>query len=251
MDAVFKALNDPSRRRLLDELYQRNGQSLAELCAYLPAMTRFGVMNHLAVLEEGGLIATRKAGRRKLHYLNSVPIRLVHDRWISKYTEPTVGRMARLKAHVEGETMSEPAHVFEMFINAEPRRVWQAIIDGEQTVKYYYGTRVESTWEPGAPIRYLGDDGSLVASGKVIAIDAPQRLEMTLVAHWDEALEAEGPSREVWLLEDANGATKLTVEMHDVEVGSKTYEDFMGGFPYILSGLKTFVETGQSLPAPY
>ena len=251
MDTVFKALNDSSRRRLLDELFKWDGQTLVELCAYLPGMTRFGVMNHLAVLEEGGLITTRKAGRHKLHYLNSVPIRLVHDRWISKYTEPTVGRLAGLKAHVEGGTMSEPTHVFQMFINAEPSRVWQAIIDGEQTVKYYYGTRVESTWEPGADLRYLGGDGSLVASGKVIAIDAPKRLEMTLVAHWDDALEAEGPSREVWLLEDANGATKLTLEMHDVEVGSKSYQDFMGGFPYILSGLKTFVETGNSLPALY
>jgi DNA-binding transcriptional ArsR family regulator/uncharacterized protein YndB with AHSA1/START domain len=251
MDTVFKALNDSSRRRLLDELFKQDGQNLAELCAYLPEMTRFGVMNHLAVLEEGGLITTRKAGRHKLHYLNPVPIRLVHDRWISKYTEPTVGRLAGLRAHLEGGTMSQPTHVFQMFINAERSRVWQAIIDGEQTVKYYYGTRVESTWEPGAPIRYLGGDGSLVASGEVLAIDAPGRLEMTLVAHWDDALEAEGPSREVWLLEDANGATKLTLEMHDVEVGSKTYEDFMGGFPYILSGLKTFVETGDSLPAPY
>ncbi len=147
--------------------------------------------------------------------------------------------------------MSEPTHVFQMFINAEPSRVWQAIIDGEQTVKYYYGTRVDSTWVPGAPIRYLGGDGSLVASGEVLAIDAPGRLEMTLVAHWDDALEAEGPSREVWLLEDANGATKLTLEMHDVEVGSKTYEDFMGGFPVHPLGLKTFVETGDSLPALY
>jgi uncharacterized protein YndB with AHSA1/START domain/DNA-binding transcriptional ArsR family regulator len=250
MDAVFKALNDSSRRRLLDELFERDGQTLVELCAYLPDMTRFGVMNHLAVLEQGGLITTRKAGRHKLHYLNPVPIRLVHDRWISKYTEPTVGRLAGLKAHVEGGTMSEPTHVYEVFINAAPSRVWQAIVDGEQTVKYYYGTRVESTWEPGAGLRYLGGDGSMVASGTVVAIDAPHRLEMTMVAHWDSDLEAEGPSREVWILEDFAGATKLTLEMHGVAVGSKTYEDFTSGFAYILSGLKTFVETGRSLPAP-
>lgn len=147
--------------------------------------------------------------------------------------------------------MSEPTHIYQLFINAEPDRVWQAIVDGEQTVKYYYGTRVESTWEPGADLRYVGGDGSVVASGTVVAIDAPSRLEMTFIAHWDPELEAEGPSGEVWLLEDANGATKLTLEMHDVEVGSKTYEDFMVGTPYILSGLKTYVETGRSLPSPY
>jgi uncharacterized protein YndB with AHSA1/START domain len=251
MEIVFKALSDSSRRHLLDELSVCDGQTLGELCAYLPDMTRYGVMNHLRVLEEAGLITARKSGRRKLHYLNPIPIRMVHDRWISKYIEPTVDRMVRLKARAEGGTMSEPTHVFQMFVNAAPARVWEAIVDGEQTVKYYYGTRVESTWEPGAPIRYLGGDGSVVASGEVLAIDAPKRLEMTVVAHWDAALEAEGPSREVWLLEDANGATKLTVEMHDVEVGSKTYTDFMGGYPYILSGLKTYVETGESLPAAY
>jgi uncharacterized protein YndB with AHSA1/START domain/DNA-binding transcriptional ArsR family regulator len=250
MDAVFRALHDPSRRRLLDELFGQDGQTLGELCAYLPEMTRFGVMNHLGVLEEAGLVTTRKMGRRKLHYVNPVPIRIIHDRWISKFTESTVGRLARLKARVEGETMADPTHVYQVFINAAPARVWQAIVDGEQTQRYFYGTRVESTWEPGAELSYVGDDGSVVADGMVISIDAPRRLEMTFHAHWDPDLETEGPAREVWLLEDANGATRLTVEMHDVEVGSKTFEDFTGGFPYILSGLKTFVETGESLPPP-
>lgn len=251
MDTVFKALNDPGRRRLLDELFARDGQTLGELCAYLPEMTRFGVMNHLGVLEQAGLITTRREGRSKLHYLNPVPIRMIHDRWISKFTEPTAGRLTRLKAQVEGGIMSAPVHVYELFINADPATVWQAIVDGDQTQKYYYGTRVESTWEPGADVRYLGGDGSLVADGRVVAIDAPHRLEMTFHAHWDNDLEEEGPAREVWLLEEINGATKLTVEMHDVVPGSKTYEDFTGGFPYILSGLKTFVETGKSLPLPY
>jgi DNA-binding transcriptional ArsR family regulator/uncharacterized protein YndB with AHSA1/START domain len=251
MDAVFKALNDPGRRRLLDELFARDGQNLGELCSYLPGMSRFGVMSHLRVLEEAGLITTRKAGRRKLHYLNPVPIRLVHDRWISKYTKPTAGRLARLKARAEGGTMSDPVHVYQVFVNAAPARVWQAIVDGEQTQRYFYGTRVESTWEPGAKLRYLGGDGAAVADGRVIAIDAPRRLEITFHAHWDPDLEAEGPAREVWLLEEINGATKLTVEMYDVEVDSKTYQDFTGGFPYIISGLKTYVETGLSLPAPH
>ena len=87
MDAVFRALADPTRRELLDELFRRDGQSLGELEERLP-MTRFGVMKHLKVLERAGLMTTRRRGRQKLHFLNPVPIRLVHDRWVSKYTEP-------------------------------------------------------------------------------------------------------------------------------------------------------------------
>jgi DNA-binding transcriptional ArsR family regulator len=101
VEEVFRALADGSRRRLLDELFGRDGQTLSELCGALPAMTRFGVAKHLRVLEEGGLVVTRRSGRTKLHYLNPVPIRLIHDRWISKYAEPWVGALARLKADVE------------------------------------------------------------------------------------------------------------------------------------------------------
>jgi len=104
MDEVFRALNDSSRRLLLDKLFVEDGQTLGELCAHLPEMTRFGVMNHLRVLEDGGLVTTRRQGRSKLHYLNPVPIRLVHDRWISKYTEPRVGAIADLKVRVEEES---------------------------------------------------------------------------------------------------------------------------------------------------
>ena len=99
-DLIFKALADSSRRQLLDLLYQRDGQTLGELEAPL-AMTRFGVMKHLKVLENAGLIATRRAGREKHHFLNAVPIRLIHDRWIDKYTEPQVSALAELKATLE------------------------------------------------------------------------------------------------------------------------------------------------------
>lgn len=252
MDEVFRALNDSSRRLLLDNLFVADGQTLGQLCAYLPNMTRFGVMSHLRVLEEGGLVTTRRQGRTKLHYLNPVPIRLVHDRWISKYTEPTVGAIADLKAQFEGvEPMTKPNHVYQAYIAAEPKEVWKAITDGDYTVRYFYGTRVESDWSEGSELRYLGEDGSVVADGSVIAIDPPHRLEMSFHARWDPDLEAEGPVREVWLVEDANGASKLTVELYDAPVDSQTYANFTSGFPYIVSGLKSVLETGQSLPAPY
>jgi DNA-binding transcriptional ArsR family regulator len=102
MDEVFRALADPTRRSLLDELFERDGQSLSELEQRLP-MTRFGVMKHLKLLEEAGLVTTRRRGREKLHFLNPVPIRLIHDRWVSKYSEPWVSALSKLKEDLEEE----------------------------------------------------------------------------------------------------------------------------------------------------
>ena len=102
MDEVFRALGDPTRRRLLDALFKKDGQTLTALEARLP-MTRFGVMKHLRILEDARLIVTRRRGREKLHFLNPVPIRLVHDRWVSKYAEPWVATLSGLKAELEEE----------------------------------------------------------------------------------------------------------------------------------------------------
>ena len=120
MESVFKALSDPSRRLLLDRLFERDGQTLNELCRHLPGMTRFGVMRHLGVLEAADLVTTRRVGREKRHYLNPVPIRLVHDRWISKYAEPVVGSMSALKRHLEVDSMAEPQHVYAIYIHTTP-----------------------------------------------------------------------------------------------------------------------------------
>jgi len=102
-DRVFKALADPTRRLLLDRLFARDGRTLTDLESEL-AMTRFGVMKHLRLLEDAGLIVTRRAGREKLHFLNPVPIRLIHDRWITKYTERRVAALTELKAELENDT---------------------------------------------------------------------------------------------------------------------------------------------------
>jgi DNA-binding transcriptional ArsR family regulator len=102
MDEVFKALADPTRRGLLDELFERDGQTLSELEQRLP-MSRFGVMKHLKVLEEAGLVTTRKRGREKLHFLNPVPIQRVHERWVSKYAQPWASALSQLKDEIEEE----------------------------------------------------------------------------------------------------------------------------------------------------
>jgi DNA-binding transcriptional ArsR family regulator/uncharacterized protein YndB with AHSA1/START domain len=249
MDRVFKAINDPSRRLLLDALFAEDGQTLGELCGHLPEMTRFGVMNHLKVLEEAGLVTTQKIGRSKYHYLNPVPIRLIHDRWIDKFAEFRVGAITALKTHVErGARQMKPDHVYTAYIATDPASVWEALTNGDYTIQYFYGTRVESDWEPGAALRYLSPEGGVVADGEVIAADHAKRLEIMFHARWDPELEAEGPVREVWLLEATDeGATRLSVELYDAPETSRTYRDFTGGFPFIISGMKTLLETGEPM----
>lgn len=253
MDQVFKAINDPSRRLLLDKLFENDGQSLGELCRHLPAMTRYGVMNHLRILEEAGLVTTRKSGRSKHHYLNPVPIRLLHDRWISKYAEPTVSAVTALKAHLEGGTreVSKPVHIYKTYIRATTEEVWEAIVDGDKTVQYFYGTRVESDWTVGSSMNYYDSAGNIVSRGEVLAIDPPKRLEFTFAPLWEPVLIEEGSSRQVWAIAEINGMSELTIELFDVVEGGAIYEDFINGFPYIVAGLKSLLETGEALPAPY
>lgn len=250
---AFRALADPSRRTLLDRLFERDGQTLGELTGHLPDMTRFGVMRHLDVLESAGLISTRKVGREKRHYLNPVPIRRIHDRWISKYAAPVVGTMSAIKDHLEAPPMAVPPdeieHVYSIYINASPERVWRAITDGDDTVRYYYGTRVSSDWRVGSRVTYDYPDGRVAADGEVIEFDPPRRLETTFHARWDPEAEAEGPLRHVWELEPADGATRLTVTTKGLKKGSRQAEGFGNGIIFIVSGLKTFVEGGRTAVA--
>src|SRR3954463_9615251 len=140
MDLVFRALADPTRRSLLDELFAEDGQTLTSLEERLP-MTRFGVMKHLKVLEQAGLVTTKRRGREKLHFLNPVPIRLVHDRWVSKYAEPWAAGLTELKQNLEGRVMEK---VFEIYIKTTPERLWEAITNPELRAKYSFGVGVES-----------------------------------------------------------------------------------------------------------
>ena len=250
MAPVFRALADSNRRVLLDRLFERDGQTLGELCEALPAMTRFGVMKHLGVLEEASLISTRRIGREKRHYLDPVPIRLVHDRWTSKFAASIVGQMTAMKRHLEAP-MSTVDHVYSVYIKATPDRIWQAITVGDETVRYYSGTRVSSTWEAGAPISYTYPDGTVAADGSVLEIEPGRRVVMSFHPRWDPDIEAEGPVRMTWAVEPGEGdgaPSRLTVTSALI-AGSKTESEFSGGVVYIVSGLKTAVETGASMAA--
>ena len=139
---MFKALADPTRRALLDELYRQDGQSLTELGARLPTMTRFGVMKHLKVLEEAHLVTTKRRGREKLHFLNPVPIRLVHDRWVSKYAAPWAATLTGLKKRTTWRGVAcTMEKVFEIYIKTTPEQLWEAITDPGCGARYTFGVR--------------------------------------------------------------------------------------------------------------
>ncbi|MGE3886655.1 MAG: ArsR/SmtB family transcription factor [Vicinamibacterales bacterium] len=249
MDAVFKALADPTRRRLLDMLFRRDGQTLGQLERRL-SMTRFGVMKHLRVLEDARLIVTKRRGREKLHFLNAVPIRQIHDRWIDKYAARMAAMLTGLKNDLEEESMEK---VYEIYIKTTPERLWKAIIDPQLRSKYAFGVGVHSDWTAGS--RYLAratdvttSPGAEIAEGENVEVDAPRRLVQTFRALWSDDVKAEGESRVTWEIEPVGDSCRLTVT-HD-QLRANANAQLYGGWPMILSGLKTLLETGETLTTP-
>jgi len=243
VDAVFKALADPTRRSLLDELFREDGQTLTALEGRF-AITRFGVMKHLSQLEKAGLVVTKRRGREKLHYLNPVPIRLVHDRWVSKYAEPWAAGLSDLKHRLE----SQMEKVFEIYIKTTPERLWEAITDPEIRSKYTFGARYTSDWAPGSRYEMSNPAATLLAEGENLEVDPPRRLVQTMVALWGEDVKAEGTSRITWEIEPVGDSCRLTVTHDQLREGAN--DQLYGGWPMILSGLKTYLETGQLLTTP-
>ena len=242
MDAVFRALADPTRRSLLDELFREDGQTLGALVESF-SMTRFGVMKHLKQLEEAGLVVTRRRGREKLHFLNPVPIRLVHDRWVSKYAEPWAAALSGLKDKLE----SPMEKVFEIYIRTTPERLWEAITDPEIRSKYNFGARQSSDWTPGSRYEMRAGD-MLLGEGENLEVDPPRRLVQTMVALWSDDVKSEGTSRITWEIEPVADSCRLTVTHDQLREGANN--ELYGGWPMILSGLKTWLETGELLTTP-
>jgi len=244
MDEVFRALADPTRRGLLDELFRADGQTLSALEARLP-MTRFGVMKHLKQLEEAGLVVTRRRGREKLHFLNPVPIRLIHDRWVSKYAEPWTAGLSEIKHRLE-RSMEK---IYEIYIRTTPERLWEAITDPQIRAKYNFGAAVRSDWTPGSKIEMAAPNApGPLGGGEVLEADPPRRLVHTMIALWDDDVRAEGPSRVTWEIEQIRDSCRLTVTHDQLRDGANA--QLYGGWPMILSGLKTWLETGELLTTP-
>jgi uncharacterized protein YndB with AHSA1/START domain len=244
MDEVFRALADPTRRSLLDELFRQDGQTLSALEQRLP-MTRFGVMKHLRVLEEAHLVTTKRHGREKLHFLNPVPIRLVHDRWVSKYAEPWAATLSGLKHRLEDKTMEK---VFEIYIKTTPERLWEAITDPKMRAKYSFGVETSSDWTPGSSYKASVPGVIDIAAGENLEVDPPRLLVQSFNALWSDDVKAEGTSRVTWEIEQVEDSCRLTVT-HD-QLREDVNAEIYGGWPQILSGLKTLLETGETLTTP-
>src|SRR5919198_817619 len=227
MDEVFKALADPSRRRLLDSLNVRNGQSLRELCAGLD-MARQSVSKHLAVLEAANLVTTRRRGREKLHYLNAAPINAIADRWINQYDRERARALADLKAALEGDAMSGNEFVYTTYIDTTPERLWQALADPAQVVlEAEPYRRLVYTWHTFTPAWA----GAFGVSDEVLARMAGERR-----------------SKVTFEIEPLGRAVKLTVVHDGFDPGSTVLESVSNGWPQLLSILKTLLETGDTLP---
>lgn len=257
-DAVFRALADPSRRTLLDRLFERDGQTLGELEAALPEMTRFGVMKHLRVLEAAALVTSRKVGRERHHYLNPVPIRRIHDRWLDRFTIRAADLLDDLRTQLETGPMTSPSHepepdpaprhVFATFIRATPDAIWRALTESDFTTRYWYGSTVHSAWTPGAPWELRTAQGQVGITGEVLEADPPRRLVVTYRQAWGGGDDA--PSRVTFEIDGAGpGVEKLTV-VHETQPGSSTrIADVAAGWPFIIAGLKTLLETGEPMAA--
>ena len=242
VDEIFKALADPTRRSLLDELFRRDGQTLSELEARFE-MSRFGVMKHLKQLEEAGLVVTRRRGREKLHFLNPVPIRLVHDRWVSKYAEPWAAELSGLKSRLENPMEK----IFEIYIKTTPERLWDAITDHETRRKYNFGVGIVSDFTPGSHFEMTNGEFAL-GEGENLVVDPPRKLVQRATMLWSDDVKNEGPTRITWDIEPVGDSCRLTVTHDELREGAN--DELYGGWPMILSGLKTWLETGELLTTP-
>jgi uncharacterized protein YndB with AHSA1/START domain len=203
-------------------------------------------MKHLKVLEEAGLIVTKRRGREKHHFLNPVPIRLVHDRWVSKYAEPWVETLSELKNAIEENSMEK---VYEIYIKTTPERLWEAITSSEARQKYNFGVGVESDWSPGSPYEATHPRvPALLSEGENLEVDPPRRLVQSFRALWSDDVKREGTSRVTWEIEQVADSCRLTVT-HD-QLSEHANSELYGGWPMILSGLKTLLETGETLTTP-
>ena len=242
MDTIFKSLADPTRRLLLDRLRAKDGQTLQELqdaCA----MSRFGVMKHLGVLEEAGLIVTRKQGRFKYHYLNAVPLQEAIDRWIEPLiAKPLARGMIDLKQQLEGENMRDttpPDLVAQTFIRCTQDALWDALMQAEAQAAYNFiagsVTRVAN-----ALIYRFADDRDMLIC-REMHVEPKTRIEATFEPQWDPDIPA---SRFVYLIAPEGNHCKLTVEHFGLSVDVEGTRD---GWNRTLAGLKSWLETGETI----
>lgn len=258
VDAVFKALADPTRRLLLDRLREHNGQTLRDLCEHLD-MARQSATQHLDVLGQAGLVTVVRRGRERLHYLNPAPIHEIEERWISGFDRPRLLALSSIKHQAEEYAMTTeaaapgtvPTYVYVTYIRAGAEQVWQALTDADLTARYWAHANV-SDWKPGSDWEHRRVDGSGAVDvvGRVIAAEPPHRLVIT----FDDSHDTEkpgGPSVVTFLVEPHEDIVRLTVT-HENLPNTEMLNGISLGWPAVLSNLKSLLETGEVLPqAPW
>jgi DNA-binding transcriptional ArsR family regulator/uncharacterized protein YndB with AHSA1/START domain len=263
MDEVFKALGDPSRRRLLDSLNARNGQSLRELCAGLD-MARQSVSKHLKVLEDANLVSIVWRGREKLHYLNAEPINAIADRWITHYDRMRAQTLADLKTALEQDSMghnNDNDFVYTTYIRTTPERLWQAVTDPAFSERYM-GHGLVSDGAAGSTYSWRDGDLNITDPEQVILESDPYRRlaftfhtftkDLTTIGLSEEIIDqaaAEPRSKVTFDIEPVDdGRVKLTVIHSGFPDGSIVRELVSGGWPAKLSDLKSNLEL-ETAPA--
>lgn len=249
MDKIFKILADKNRRQILDLVKQKPGINVNELSDHFE-FSRFAVMKHLKLMEDAEVIIARKSGKNKLLYLNAIPIQFIYDRWISKFSQAWASDLSELKysLEMEGKNMEEKLqHVFVTYIKTTKENLWNAIINGDITKKYYYNTTLRSDLKVGSDIVFVSvdKDGNEVhnVKGKILEYIEYQKLGYTFQFHDSN----DKPSKVTFEIEEAGELMKLTVLHDGFEEKTETYNSVVQGWPYILSGLKTYLETGDTL----
>jgi DNA-binding transcriptional ArsR family regulator/uncharacterized protein YndB with AHSA1/START domain len=262
LDEVFRALADPNRRRLLDSLNERNGQTLRELCAGLD-VARQSVSKHLGVLEAANLVTTVRRGREKYHYLNAAPINDITERWITRYERDRVNALADLKRALEDNEMEleKPSFVYVTYIRTTPEKLWQALTEPAFTERYWSIT-FETDWKPGSPMTWRTRGLALADPDQVVLESEPhRRLSYSWQTHspeWAQALgltdeasdrlATEPRSKVTFEIEPLGDQVRLTVIHDDLMPGGLTGSLVSGGWPRVLANLKTLLETGETLP---
>ncbi|MCD2194191.1 metalloregulator ArsR/SmtB family transcription factor [Actinomycetospora endophytica] len=267
-DGVFRALADPTRRHLLDALYEHDGRTLSELADGL-AMSRQAVTKHLAVLGEAGLVTAVRRGRERHHHLNPAALGDIADRWIRKYHRGRVDALTDLRRALEGpvsETTTAVTHpgatafVYVSYIRTTPEKLWEALTTPAFVRRYFDGGGPDSDWAEGASVRWsMGGEPAQDWGQHVLESDPPRRLaytwhnyrpEMQEMFGWSDEklaqLQQEPISRVAFEIEPvADGAVKLTVTHDGFVPGSEMLAGVSGGWPGILSNLKSLLETGE------
>lgn len=255
MDAVFRALADPTRRLLLDRLREHNGQTLRELCDRL-GMARQSATQHLDILVDAGLVTVTRRGRERLHHLNPVPIHEMQERWISAFDRPRLRTLSMIKNQAEENAMTTelttvPTYVYVTYIRAGAEQVWQALTDADLTARYWGHANV-SDWQAGSTWEHRRVDGSghVDVVGRVIETDPPTRLVITFEDSPDAAPPRD-PSVVTFLVEPHHDIVRLTVT-HENLPNREMLAGISTGWPAVLANLKSLLETGDVLPqAPW